>query len=408
MAIVGFGGSTQNHSHIREALSSAQKNTSRLASGENIQNVAEDVAGFAVGKALEAKVSIFKAASTNISQASALLQNADGALGLVDDILQRMNSLAAQSSSGSLTDADRAFYQSESTQLVAELDRIVSNTTFNGKKLVDGSFGAAVTYNSGDSLATYSGEAAINILDSRGKETDISTISIVDVAGTNAGEITAFSMTYDEDTGSAAIKMTMGDTDYSVTATNAELADIHDAGTDGLIHLVDSGPTNKVDLNFSGLANTSADFSGKEGVQRLEAAIKNAILAGVDFQVGAENSDKIAVKIGAADSTTLGINGLDISTATTAKAALTTIGSALTTVSNVRANVGAYMSRFDQAKSAAETAIQNQDAARGIFLDTDVVKTAAELAKNEVQAQAGISAESKLIQQGNYILSLLR
>ncbi|MES2676398.1 MAG: flagellin, partial [Pseudomonadota bacterium] len=77
----------------------------------------------------------------NANDGVSLIQTAEGALQESTNILQRMRELAVQSSNGIYSDADRSTLNAESKQLKAELDRIASSTSFNGKNLLDGSFG---------------------------------------------------------------------------------------------------------------------------------------------------------------------------------------------------------------------------------------------------------------------------
>ena len=117
-----------------------EKSLAKLSSGSRIVRASDDAAGLAVGSKLKADVTVLKQAATNAVQARSVLQTADGALGRVGDILQRMKSLAAQSNSGSVDTTARGFINTEYTQLNNEILAISTTTKFNGSNLVDGSF----------------------------------------------------------------------------------------------------------------------------------------------------------------------------------------------------------------------------------------------------------------------------
>jgi len=112
--------------------------TSKLASGSRITKASDDASGLAIGTRIQSDVTVLGQAATNASQATAILQTADGGLARISDILQRMKSLATQSYSGSVTDSERTYIQSEYDELMDEIDGIATSTRYNGVSLLDG------------------------------------------------------------------------------------------------------------------------------------------------------------------------------------------------------------------------------------------------------------------------------
>lgn len=131
-------------SNIGRASDSSASSISRLSSGNRIVQSSDDVAALSIGTSLRTNVTTLRVALINSSQASSLLQVADGALSQLTDILQRQQSIAAQAGSGSLTSAERGFLNQEFQNLTEEIDRIVGNTNFNGVTLLDGSLAESV------------------------------------------------------------------------------------------------------------------------------------------------------------------------------------------------------------------------------------------------------------------------
>lgn len=127
--------------NIGRASNSAASSISRLSSGDRIVRASDDVAGLATGTALRTQVTTLRTALANAAQGSSLLQVADGGLSQIVDILQRQRAIAAQASSGQLTDANRSLLNQEFASLTAEIDRIASTTNFNGVGLLNGSLG---------------------------------------------------------------------------------------------------------------------------------------------------------------------------------------------------------------------------------------------------------------------------
>ncbi len=112
--------------------------TSKLASGSRITKASDDASGLAIGTRIQSDVTVLGQAATNASQATAILQTADGGLARISDILQRMKALATQSYSGSVTDSERTYIQSEYDELMDEIDGIAQSTRYNGVSLLDG------------------------------------------------------------------------------------------------------------------------------------------------------------------------------------------------------------------------------------------------------------------------------
>ena len=122
-------------------INSAQETSSlsKLSSGSRITSASDDAAGLAISTRISSDVTTLQQAATNASQATAILQTADGGASNISDILARMKSLASESASGTTTDSSRAYINSEFTQLTAEIDSIASGTRYSSQSLLDGS-----------------------------------------------------------------------------------------------------------------------------------------------------------------------------------------------------------------------------------------------------------------------------
>lgn len=132
----------------------AAKSVARLSSGNRIVNAADDVASLAIGNSLRTSVATLKIAKTNAAQGATLLQIADGALGQINEILQRQKAIAIQAGSGSLSPTDRGFLDQEFQSLTEEIDRIASSTNFNNVNLIDGSLQGSNPLRSNDGITT--------------------------------------------------------------------------------------------------------------------------------------------------------------------------------------------------------------------------------------------------------------
>ncbi|CAN5121933.1 flagellin [soil metagenome] len=133
----------------------------RLSSGKRINSAKDDAAGLAISTKMTSEIRGLGAAMRNANDGISVTQTAEGAMGEVANILQRMRELAVQSSSGTVSDTDRAGIQKEVAQLKSQISDISSRTTFNGIALLNGSatltaggFGTAISIQTG----TNSGE----------------------------------------------------------------------------------------------------------------------------------------------------------------------------------------------------------------------------------------------------------
>ena len=112
----------------------------RLSTGKRINAAGDDAAGLSISSKLRAQVDSLNAAIKNSSDALAMVSTIEGALVETTSILQRMRTLAVQSSSDTNTGNDRTYLQDEVNQLITEINRISTNTEFNSTKLLDGTF----------------------------------------------------------------------------------------------------------------------------------------------------------------------------------------------------------------------------------------------------------------------------
>lgn len=120
--------------------SGLQKSTRKLASGYRITMAADDAAGLTISEKMRAQVRGLKRASENAQDGISLLQVADGALGEIQAMLQRMRELSVQGASDVNNEEDRDAIQAEIDELTAEVNHVARATEFNKKTLLDGSW----------------------------------------------------------------------------------------------------------------------------------------------------------------------------------------------------------------------------------------------------------------------------
>ncbi len=128
--------------NLDKSQSANQQALQRLSSGLRINSAKDDAAGLAISTRFTSQIKGLDVAVRNAGDGIALAQTAEGALGSINESLQRIRELAVQSANATNSDVDRDALQAEVDQLVSEISRTADETDFNGRKLLDGSFSA--------------------------------------------------------------------------------------------------------------------------------------------------------------------------------------------------------------------------------------------------------------------------
>jgi len=137
----------------------------RLSSGLRINSAKDDAAGLAISERMTSQVRGLNQAARNANDGISLSQTAEGALSEMGNNLQRIRELTIQSANATNTASDRATLQAEVTQLTAEIQRVATQTQFNGQNLLDGSFTTAnfqVGANANQTISASSGNFQTN------------------------------------------------------------------------------------------------------------------------------------------------------------------------------------------------------------------------------------------------------
>ncbi|MBW7903601.1 MAG: flagellin FliC [Rhodocyclaceae bacterium] len=125
--------------NLNVSQNSLNTSLQRLSSGLRINSSKDDAAGLAVSERMSVQTRGMSVAIRNASDGLSLAQTAEGGIDLINTHLQRMRELAVQSANGTYTTTDRELLAEEFNQLGSEIIRVMQNTEFNGKKILNGS-----------------------------------------------------------------------------------------------------------------------------------------------------------------------------------------------------------------------------------------------------------------------------
>ncbi|KAB7766560.1 MULTISPECIES: flagellin [Xanthomonas] len=363
----------------------------RLSSGLRINSAKDDAAGLAISERFTTQIRGLDVASRNANDGISLAQTAEGAMVEIGNNLQRIRELAVQSANATNSTTDRGALNSEVKQLASEIDRVSSQTNFNGTKLLDGSFSGALFQIGADAGQTIGINSIVNASAAAlGKAgfaaTQTTTNALASGTATASGSFSGMSV---NGVSIASVSVAVGDVDTSVAKKIASAINDKLAQT-GVYASVDS--SNKLKLES---VKGGQDFSFTAG--------SATGATGITF-----DQSGIAASATAAAGTTNFLKDVDISTFQGAQKALSIIDNALTSVNSSRADMGAIQNRFTSTIANLSSTSENLSASRSRIRDTDYAKETAELTRTQILQQAGTAMLAQAKQAPQSVLSLLQ
>ncbi len=362
----------------------------RLSSGLRINSAKDDAAGLAISNRMTTQINGATQAMRNSNDGISLAQTTEGALQEVTNNLQRIRELAVQSANSTNSDSDRKALDQEVQQRLEEIQRIASQTSFNGRKVLDGSFGNAV----------FQVGANVGETISIGLNTSMKKDAIGSIASSGAGSVSLTNAEVDS-------PFYAGGADGApVAASTVTLAD------DDFVITVD-----EVDYQLTGEYETAQDFvdavnSKVAGVSAYLTDKGELVLSSLkDFSVTAAN-DGADLGITAGDFAVADdadfLTAVDIKSAAGANDAILRIDAALTSVDDLRSTLGAIQNRFQSTINSLQAAVENLSASRSRILDTDFASETAALTRAQILQQAGTAMVAQANSIPQNVLSLLQ
>ena len=342
-----------NSNRMLNVTTSAQaKSTEKLSSGYKVNRAADDAAGLSISEKMRRQIRGLSQASANAEDGISCVQTAEGALNEVQDMLQRMNELAVKGENGTLTTTDRSYIQSEIRQLMSEVDRVQSTTTFNEMNLLDGSFikGLQVGAEAGQHI-----DISIANMSMNGLARNIDTRLYTKITYNNLIENTGVS--------------------YASTTYKAETLD---SGNTTVVIGSEGTKTTTTYSTISGQTYSKATMDSEKALKvldtfmRLDTGRASSVATAKDF-----NSLNAFIK------------------------------GALSLVSQQRSDLGAIQNRLEHTINNLDNIVENTTAAESAIRDTDIATEMVTYSNNNILQQAGTSMLSQANQSNQLALSLL-
>ena len=372
----------------------------RLSSGLRVNSAKDDAAGLAIAERMNTQVRGLNVAARNANDGISLAQVAEGALGKLGDMLQRIRELAVQASNATNSADDRKALQAEVIQLRDEIDRVAKNTSFNGQKLLDGSFSAStfqVGANSGETITV----AALTDASADGLSKVI--YGTESIATGTAGDITTLTA------------ITGGQLSINVGGVAYSMADIGMARTaeERMGQVVEAINRRTSDTGVAAFMKASEVTAGAYDIEvrssKLDVTGSAMAVTATGFNLATTGFDATALDIpNDASSSEVGIDTLSIETVAGAWLAIQNIDDALDQVNGARATLGAVQSRFENAVANIMVQSENVAAARGRIMDADFAQETANLSRAQILQQAGTAMVAQANQLPQQVLQLLQ
>ena len=356
--------------------SSQAKSTEKLSSGYKINRAADDAAGLSISEKMRRQVRGLTQASSNAQDGISVVQTAEGALNEVEDMLQRMNELAVKGENGTLTTSDRASIQAEIAQLMSEVDRVQSTTTFNEMNLLDGKF-----------------VKGLQVGAEAGQHIDIS------IANMSISGLAHYIGTWDKEDG----KMTSSNSKlYGAITFNA----LHESSFAATI-------TTYQNIAADGIKGKTPNADGTTGTKTMQGHIDtnksltsySTVNAGKYYMQTMDREMALRVV-----TTFQNLKGGDASTVATTRdfnSLNAFIKGALQIVSSQRSDLGAIQNRLEHTINNLNNIVENTQSAEAAIRDTDIATEMVTYSNNNILQQAGTSMLSQANQGNQLALSLL-
>ena len=357
----------------------------RLSSGLRVNSAKDDAAGLAISERMQAQSKGLAVAARNANDGISLAQTAEGALGKVGDMLQRMRELAVQSSNATNSKTDREAMQAEVSQLISEIDRVAKTSSFNGAKLLNGDFAGGVFQvgaSAGDNITVGSlGNVTAAKLSNVAYATSAAPQAVADLAGAStswgAGTITFGGVT----TNVAAASSAAERAGQVLAAINAQSA------STGVTGFMSDDKTTVSFMSEKAVTQGAVTISPTGGTAVTVTPAATALITAGSQQ---------------------GIATLSIATQKDAWIALQKIDASLNQVNASRGDLGALQTRFEKSIENIDIMNENISAARGRIVDADFASETANLSRAQILQQAGTAMIAQANQLPQNVLSLLR
>jgi len=354
---------TQNN--LNKSQSSLSSAIERLSSGLRINSAKDDAAGQAIANRFTSNIKGLTQASRNANDGISVAQTTEGALGEINNNLQRIRELTVQATNGTNSQSDMESIQAEITQRLDEIDRVSQQTEFNGVSVLGENKTLKIQVGANDNQS----------IDINLKKIDSTVLKLRDLDVVSETKYKEGDALTGDIGNTASVKAKFDDTSEAAISFK-----------DGKYYAVVSESTTE---DNDGTYAASVDKDGK---------------------VTIDASKKVTVDLTGATAgvTKVQVVDEDATAATKTSNPLSKIDDAISDVDSLRSDLGAVQNRFDSAITNLGNTVNNLSSARSRIEDSDYATEVSNMSRAQILQQAGTSVLAQANQTTQNVLSLLR
>ena len=397
--------SLQAFQNLSDTSSELAERRERLTTGKRINSAEDDSAGFAIANKLEARTRGQSQALKNIGDAKSMLSVTEGALDSQLDILQTQKEKAVQAANDSLGASERADIQSQLLELNGEVNDIAGNAEFNGKSLLDGGGSGSSSQDLQFQVGAQNGDDfSVSLNSSQASDVGLEGDSRTGITFESGFDATGASLTNNTGASTPVNSDAPNEFNVSVSASGTKSSatvnfNVETAGGD--TGSIEAGTT--IDLSGSGTATTIGLTSGTGDLN-----VKAGTGSGIDFSISNAQGREVLNEGGQGDITAFSTkSNLDVSSASNAQDAISTVDSGISSVTDQLASLGDAQTRLDFKEGNLETTRTNLESARSQIEDADFAREQTEVAKLQILQQTGTAQLAQANAASQSVLSLI-
>lgn len=392
--------------------SALTRSLQRLSTGLKINAAQDNPAGLAIAHRMDAQVQGLRVGKSNSNDGISVIETADGAMAEISSLMQRMNELAVQASTGTYTDDDREAIDREIQQLKEEISRVSKDTEFNGQSILDGTFDLKGFMSNNDSrVEYYTGEVAVGNYDvniqeilnsagiSQGSATGVPVSLAFQKADGSVEAVNDLSATVDVDNNLITIRKDYGG-EYEIRISYKQKTDA--SGNPLFANGVPLAAEQRLDNN----GNPILDGNGNPTYESTQMEISG--IGAMKLQIGANEGQELAVQIPTISLKNLGIQNTNVLTQESAEAAIESIRQGMSYLNKMRSKLGAYQNRLEHNTESLDVSDENLTSAYSRIMDVDMAEEMTAYTNNNVLVQAGVSMLSQANERPQSVLQLLQ
>jgi flagellin len=369
--------------------SNVSKSLQRLSSGLKITAAKDDPSGYAIARRMNTQITGISEATTSANNGISIIETADGAMSEIQEMLQRMNELAIKGATGTLTTSDRQMINEEVKQLKEEIQRVGTDTEFNGQPILDGTFDLKGYTNSQLATVDYYSDEVL------AKQYSITTLNVI----------------YKDD-GTIDLDKTNDPANLALGAGFPEGTKLTEAGENKLTF---TGPQD-FELTLKVTPDPIIDAATGEitGYQDVDVTASGALklditgIGAMDTQIGANEGQQLNIRIPTISLDKMGIENTDMTTQESSSDAINEVKGAILYVSQARSRLGAYQNRLEHTVNNLDISNENMTSSYSRIMDVDMAEEMTNYTTEQVISQAATSMLAQANERPSQVLQLLQ